>query len=541
MEPSLPPLLRLPRSIRDQILDETGLVRRRRIRLCTPSRQTSGGSPPNEAAGGSPRGPIHSLFFVCTQISQEAKEIYFSQNKFYFSCAKGSKLLACVKSLGERNIALMKSIHVDITFSIREDWRNAADRLLPTPIPTSLVETFQMWEEFSKILGQWIRPTTFGAADRDQLLPVLRAVGNLPRLRGLVFEADYDCGPIVAPQTIREFMDSIIKPEPWPAEQGASPGAFPFDRLPTELQLQVLDHVCGSQTEGIRWFNPLQAPFSRGCCDQCRGPEIGGYRPDPDCVPNWFACNCSPLRAFSTYCTCRSSAFVVSPKAGCLQAPARTLFYQANGFCIGGGGGPVEPLATVIDSLLRGQRGIPRQHLGAIPTLALYGQLNDDTDFGALQASLGALAAACPRARPFVLVVQPQADRHQPYAYQVEEKDASGLVITFGPGLARLCDRLARLLAASGVASFVLATTTPWIEIGDRRRHLLRALLDSRTSLAHASIRPGLSAALPEYQTPSPDPWWLPSQGVGSALRWELWGLEETSHMYSWQNGMYGG
>ena len=295
-----------------------------------------------------------SLFYVCKEISHEACEVFYSLNKFQLRVVKAPDLLYL--SGLSRAISSLRSLHVD--FVSNEPGNNSPEG---PNCPGALIRQFSF--ELHKI-SEHIKPSqlsfalTAQSANLDTAEILLQTIKFLPQLE----KCALSIGALRNMQ-IRSSVQTVGAQMVGRPVAHTSP--FPFERLPKELRLSILqetDLVPDTHrfsTNGTIWverfdFGPLQGWARRNkCCSRCN-----------DCLES-CCCIWKPA-AFSLTCICRPLPIALFTVNRQISYEAQEVFFSKNKFVL------ARPLSSIAFI-----EGLNSRQLALIRHLELYLQSQD--------------------------------------------------------------------------------------------------------------------------------------------------------------------
>lgn len=230
------------------------------------------------------RGPVeHQIFLVSRAVSKHAREFFYSMNMFFFS----DQYELGVPSLKNLTPIALSSLHrvlgvfqYNFWLSYDRDDNETAekcierDRHLFHRYPRLVAD----WRRFCRRLAMYTQPNRLE-------LNILASVGSL-RAAGVIFKPLLQL-PRVQTCTIgttgtndrqmQSFLEEVVHRLTSPSAISVSTVPFPFNDLPVEIQLLVLEHTgIVNPFYRLEWYEGKSAFFDAECVNEiCRCPPGG--------------------------------------------------------------------------------------------------------------------------------------------------------------------------------------------------------------------------------------------------------------------------
>ena len=268
-----------------------------------------------------PRLPLE-LLLVSKDIHLETSSLFYGSNKFKLTVRDPSDLYLLQK-MSLHTISTLRSIHIRFG-KPRVDSNNlTTDVSAKPPGPT---EILGQWKKTAQHLSRTLYAShlylglTCAWADPEMAVELLQSLEQLTNLRGCAVALGRQRGRMNQALTsqVRASLNRLLQLSP--------AKAFPFQRLPKELRLQILEEsdLVPRTTPDSR--EVIRIVYRRGrwrkeryCCTRCN-----------DCLEN-CCCVWRP-GSFSLTCTCQSSplAFFLTNRQ--FSEEAQHVFFTANLF-----------------------------------------------------------------------------------------------------------------------------------------------------------------------------------------------------------------
>ncbi|KAI9884435.1 MAG: hypothetical protein M1823_003789 [Watsoniomyces obsoletus] len=256
-----------------------------------------------------------SLFSVCRQIHDEAFAIFYGENHFAIR-QRDPAGLKPLQALTPQARRCIRSLHVSLNAGVKTKYPRGRD--------------WKEWAEICRLLASDITPgqvrfsLVYEVPDAVLARPVLEPLKELPPL------ADCAISLHRTPDVALAELAKAAAEQAMGGSSAASQRPFPFQKLPVELQRQVL-----SATDLVVRWDPTQLTtegiavtdghlyIERQCCMRCT--DAG-----EDC--------CCPLRraAFARHCACYQVPTALFRINHAIGREARYIFYSSNRFTFDG-------------------------------------------------------------------------------------------------------------------------------------------------------------------------------------------------------------
>ena len=311
-----------------------------------------------------PRIPLQ-LLLTCKEIYLEASELFYSLNKFKLQIERLQDLHTLEK-LPNKAVSLIRSLHIHIGALSPPTIRTDASAL-----SSSLQEFLDPWRRAMSALAQNLRPSqlqlglTCRWIDLTTGEQLLQSLECLPSLRGCAITLGYKRDEAITSLVRRTSARLLRSPAP--------KASFPFEKLPKELRLNVLEQsdlvvreYPGASRGVVKiWESRKDRPRMQGtCCSRCS-----------DCLET---CCCTwRYGSSSTTCVCPSkpnSFFMVNRQ---FSQESQHVFFSNNLF-VARPGFHGQPLPALSFLEILGPRQLA--HIRYLELRPFFSDLREDLD-----------------------------------------------------------------------------------------------------------------------------------------------------------------